>query len=49
MSTQAGHARRARCPPPSIVGKIIEGVLYTMTKPRMPHHRSTRKIGGGGR
>ena len=23
--------------PPGIVGEIIEGVLYTMTKPRMPH------------
>jgi hypothetical protein len=23
--------------PPGIVGEIIEGVLYTMTKPRMRH------------
>jgi Uma2 family endonuclease len=33
--------------PPSVVGEIIEGVLYTMTKPRMPHQRATRAIGGG--
>jgi len=33
--------------PPGVVGEIIEGVLYTMTKPRMPHQRTTRKIGGG--
>src|SRR5438874_589194 len=33
--------------PPGIVGEIIEGVLYTMTKPRMPHQRTTRMIGGG--
>jgi Uma2 family endonuclease len=33
--------------PPGIVGEIIEGVLYTMTKPRMPHQRTTRTIGGG--
>jgi Uma2 family endonuclease len=32
--------------PPGIVGEIIEGVLYTMTKPRMRHQRTTRKIGG---
>jgi hypothetical protein len=28
--------------PSSIVGEIIEGVLYTMTKPRMRHQRVTR-------
>jgi Uma2 family endonuclease len=33
--------------PPGIVGEIIEGVLHTMTKPRMPHQRTTCKIGGG--
>jgi len=33
--------------PPSIVGEIIEGVLYTMTKPRAPHQRTTTRIGGG--
>ena len=33
--------------PPGIVGEIIEGVLYTMTKPRMRHQRTTRKISGG--
>jgi Uma2 family endonuclease len=32
--------------PPGIVGEIIEGVLYTMTKPRMRHQRTTRMIGG---
>jgi Uma2 family endonuclease len=32
--------------PPGIVGEIIEGVLYTMTKPRAPHQRATRAIGG---
>ena len=32
--------------PPGIVGEIIEGVLYTMTKPRMRHQRTTRLIGG---
>jgi Uma2 family endonuclease len=32
--------------PPGIVGEIIEGVLYTMTKPRAPHQRTTLKIGG---
>lgn len=32
--------------PPGIVGEIIEGVLYTMTKPRMRHQRTTRTIGG---
>jgi Uma2 family endonuclease len=33
--------------PPSIVGEIIEGVLYTMTKPRAPHQRTTTRIGAG--
>jgi Uma2 family endonuclease len=32
--------------PPSIVGEIIDGVLYTMTKPRARHQRTTRTIGG---
>jgi len=32
--------------PPGMVGEIIEGVLYTMTKPRMRHQRTTRLIGG---
>src|ERR1041385_4182143 len=32
--------------PPGIVGEIIEGVLYTMTKPRARHQRTTRMIGG---
>jgi Uma2 family endonuclease len=32
--------------PPGVVGEIIEGVLYTMTKPRAPHQRTTRTIGG---
>src|SRR5678815_4781514 len=32
--------------PPGIVGEIIEGVLYTMTKPRVRHQRTTRTIGG---
>ncbi|HEX3763053.1 MAG TPA: Uma2 family endonuclease [Kofleriaceae bacterium] len=32
--------------PPGIVGEIIDGVLYTMTKPRMRHQRTTRLIGG---
>ena len=32
--------------PPGIVGEIIEGVLYTMTKPRVRHQRTTRLIGG---
>jgi Uma2 family endonuclease len=31
--------------PPGIVGEIIEGVLYTMTKPRMRHQRTTTRIG----
>jgi Uma2 family endonuclease len=33
--------------PPGIVGEIIEGVLYTMTKPRAKHQRTARKISGG--
>jgi Uma2 family endonuclease len=32
--------------PPGIVGEIINGVLYTMTKPRAGHQRMTRLIGG---
>jgi Uma2 family endonuclease len=32
--------------PPGIVGEIIDGVLYTMTKPRARHQRTTRLIGG---
>jgi Uma2 family endonuclease len=32
--------------PPGIIGEIIEGVLYTMTKPRAPHQRTSLKIGG---
>jgi Uma2 family endonuclease len=32
--------------PPGIVGEIIDGVLYTMTKPRMRHQRTTTGIGG---
>src|SRR3569832_24389 len=31
--------------PPGIVGEIINGVLYTMTKPRARHQRTTRLIG----
>jgi hypothetical protein len=31
--------------PPGIVGEIIEGVLYTMTKPRMPHQLLGLEIG----
>ena len=33
--------------PAGIVGEIIEGVLYTMTKPRMRHQRTTTRIGAG--
>jgi Uma2 family endonuclease len=33
--------------PPGIVGEIIEGVLYTMTKPRMRHQRGGLEIGSG--
>ena len=33
--------------PPGIVGEIINGVLYTMTKPRMRHQRTTTLIGAG--
>jgi hypothetical protein len=29
--------------PPGVVGEIIEGVLYTMTKPRARHQRTTLK------
>jgi hypothetical protein len=31
--------------PPGIVGEIIKGVLYTMTKPRMPHQLIGLEIG----
>jgi hypothetical protein len=31
--------------PPGIVGEIIEGVLYTMTKPRVRHQRTGLGIG----
>ena len=31
--------------PPGIVGEIIEGVLYTMTKPRMAHQLIGLEIG----
>lgn len=33
--------------PKSVKGEIIEGVLYTMTRPRGPHQRATTAIGGG--
>ena len=33
--------------PPGIVGEVIEGVLYTMTKPRIRHQRTTTRIGAG--
>lgn len=33
--------------PPGIAGEIIEGVLYTTTKPRARYQRTTLKIGGG--
>jgi Uma2 family endonuclease len=33
--------------PPGVVGEIIEGVLYTMTKPRMRHQRAATRIGSG--
>jgi Uma2 family endonuclease len=33
--------------PPGIVGEIIEGVLYTMTRPRMRHQRTGLQIGSG--
>src|ERR1043165_2587959 len=32
--------------PAGVVGEIIEGVLYTMTKPRARHQLTTRMIGG---
>lgn len=32
--------------PPGIVGEIIEGVLYTMTKPRARHQRTATRISG---
>lgn len=33
--------------PPGMVGEIIEGVLYTMTKPRARHQRTTTAISAG--
>lgn len=30
--------------PPGMIGEIIEGVLYTMTKPRMRHQRTATRI-----
>jgi len=30
--------------PPGVKGEIIEGVLYTMTRPRAVHQRTTRLI-----
>jgi Uma2 family endonuclease len=33
--------------PPGVVGEIIEGVLYTMTKPRARHQRTGLEIGSG--
>lgn len=32
--------------PRDVKGEIIEGVLYTMTRPRGPHQRTTTVIGG---
>jgi len=32
--------------PAGIKGEIIEGVLYTMTRPRGPHQRTTTAVGG---
>jgi hypothetical protein len=32
--------------PLAVVGEIIEGVLYTMTKPRAWRQRTTLRIGG---
>lgn len=32
--------------PPSMKGEIIEGVLYTMTRPRGPHQSTGTAIGG---
>jgi len=31
--------------PPGVKGEIIEGVLYTMTRPRGPHQRTTTMVG----
>lgn len=33
--------------PPGVKGEIIEGVLYTMTRPRGRHQRTTTAIGSG--
>lgn len=32
--------------PPGVKGEIIEGVLYTMTRPRGPHQRTATMVGG---
>ena len=32
--------------PPNVKGEIIEGVLYTMTRPRGPHQRTALAVGG---
>jgi Uma2 family endonuclease len=32
--------------PSHVKGEIIEGVLYTMTRPRGPHQRTARAVGG---
>jgi len=31
--------------PPGIKGEIIEGVLYTMARPRAPHQRAVARVG----
>lgn len=33
--------------PPGVKGEIIEGVLYTMTRPRGRHQRASTAVGGG--
>jgi Uma2 family endonuclease len=33
--------------PPGVKGEIIEGVLYTMTRPRGPHQRTGTVLGAG--
>jgi Uma2 family endonuclease len=30
--------------PPGVVGEIIDGVLYTMAKPRAWHQRTSRRL-----
>jgi len=44
-STQSPTLADLDALPPGIVGEIIEGVLYTMTKPRMRHQRTSLVIG----